>query len=285
MKKYFILLLLAFCSTVTLAANPIKFDVSAGYTYDDNVTRAELARDIEKDSVLNIDASGAYKLVFNDVSYFTFKGTMAFNKYQDFDKLSNTRLGIHGSYSLRLSPGYTAIRYFARLAYAKRMFKSNQRDGSATEIELGLSKRLTDLVSMRLGFINEDIDSDDVTGVFDTDNNRFYLDLDYKLDAKNNLYFTLGYTDGDVVSSTVPTVKIIEASRPFIVRDDAFLELTPARFAYKLEAQTVMFRLGDTFTIASNQGIDGSVLYYDTSAEGGNDYTGLIFNLNYLLRF
>ena len=110
------------------------------------MTRAELSSDIEKDSILSAGASAAYTFPFNDISYFSVKGTLEVNQYQDFDKLSNTRLGIHGSYHLGLSTGFTAIRYFVRFTYESRMYDSDQRDGSATEVELGLSKRLTELL-------------------------------------------------------------------------------------------------------------------------------------------
>ena len=286
MKKYFSLLPVFFYSVTLQAANqeasPIKTDISAGYTYDDNVTRAELARDIEKDNILNVDASATYQLVFNEKSYFSFEGALAVNQYLEFEELSNTRLGISGSYNLRLSPGYTAVRYFAKVGYEQRLYKSDQREGSATEIELGLIKRLTDLVAMRAGFIIESISADEKT--FDADNNRLYVDFDFKLAQKNNAYVTLFYVDGDVVSTAVPTAKIIEASSS-IVRDDVFLDETPPRFAYKLGAKTISFRVGNSYSLSSTQGIDGSVLYYDSSADGDNDYSGLIFNLNYLYRF
>ncbi len=74
MKKYFSVLLFSI-SSATLAATPIKTDVSAGYTYDDNITRAELDRDIETDSILNLDASAAYRLPLNDMSYFSLSGS------------------------------------------------------------------------------------------------------------------------------------------------------------------------------------------------------------------
>jgi len=286
MKKYFSMLPVLFYAVTpqaaTQMANPIKTDISAGYTYDDNVSRAELARDIEKDSIFNVDASATYKLVFDKKSFFLFEGDLAVNQYLDFEKLSNTRLGVSGSYNLRLSPGYTASRYFAKVGYEQRLYKSDQRDGSAVEIELGLNKRLTDVMAMRLGFIIESISADEKT--FDADNNRLYVDLDFKLTSKNNAYITLFYVDGDVVSTAVPTAKIINASSS-IVRDDAFLDETPSRFAYKLGAKTISLRVGDSYSLSSTQGIDGSFLYYDSSADGDNDYTGLIFNLNYLHRF
>lgn len=270
---------------VSSAASPVKFNVSAGYTYDDNITRAELDSDIEKDSVLNADVTAVMKLPLNDISYFSFKGEINLNQYLDFSQLSNTRVGVHGSYHLRPTGGYTALRYFVRLGYIERLFKSDQRSGSATEIELGLSKRLSDLVSLRAGYIKEDIDSDESIGVFDADNNRFYADMEYKLNKKNNLYGTITYVDGVVVSTTVPTTKIIQASAPFIVRDDAFLDLTPARFAYRLDAKTTSLRVGDVYAISSNQAIDGSLLYYDSAAQGGNDYTGMILSIDYHHRF
>lgn len=290
MNKYFnILPYLSFLallfSGATFAASPWQTDISAGYTYDDNVTRAELDRDIEKDSILNLDASARYKIPFNDKSYFSLKGTLELNKYLDFDKLSNNRVGIHGSYHFRPFDGYTASRFFARAAYVQRLYNSDQRNGSATYLQLGLSKRLTDVVTLYAGFIKEDIDSDETIGVFDADNNRLYLEADFKTGRKNTLYTALNYIDGDIVSTTIPNTAIITAAAPFIVRDDAFLELTPARFAYKLAAKTTALKIGDTYAITSNQAIDASVLYYKAKADAGIDYTGLIASLNYLYRF
>jgi len=290
MKNYFCILrclsLSAFLfSCASSAASPLQTDISAGYTYDNNVTRAELDSDIEKDSILNLDASTRYKIPVNQQSYFSIKGTLELNKYLDFTKLSNNRLGIHGSYHIRPSNGYTATRYFLLAAYERRFFESDQRDGSATRLQLGLSKRLTDTVTLYGGFIKEDIDSAESIGVFDADNNRFYLNADFKLGPKNTLYTALSYTDGDIVSTTVPNQNIVNASRPFIVRDDAFLDLTPARFAYKLSAKTTAITVGDTYSIKSNQALDASLFYYKSAAVYDIDYTGLIANLNYIYRF
>ena len=285
MKKYFSILLLFLFSAATIAATPIQTDISAGYTYDDNVTRAELDRDIENDSVINLDANARYKIPFNDKSYFSIKGSLEINRYRDFNKLSNTRLGIHGSYHIRPYGGYTASRFFIQAAYIRRLYNSDQRDGSATTLQLGWSKRLTDVISLHAGYINETIDANEKIGVFDADNNRFYLDANFKLGQKNTLYTTLTYIDGDIVSTTIPNTDIINASRPFIVRDDAFLDLTPARFAYKLSAKTTALKIGDSYTIASNQAIDASVFYYSSKSDFGIDYTGLIASLNYFYRF
>lgn len=280
MKKYFSVLLLFSFSAASLAATPVKTDISAGYTYDDNVTRAEFSNDIEKDSILNVDAGATYNIPFNDKSYFSLKGTLEFNKYLDFNKLSNTRLGIHGSYHLRPFAGYSAIRYLARISYERRMYDSELRDGSATYLQLGLSKRLTDLLSIRAGYIKEKIDAESI--VFDANNNRFYADADYRLNQKNTLYATLGYLDGDLVTTARAGIGI---TYKYWVVDDAFAELSPLRWAYKLQGNATTIRLGDNFVIDSRQALDGSVLYYDSESDEGSTYSGFIYNLNYLYRF
>lgn len=289
MQKYFSRLLLLsaalICPFSVLAASPVQTEVSAGYTYDDNVTRAELDRDIEKDDILNLDAAARYKIPANDISYFSVKGTLELNKYREFDKLSNNRLGIHGSYHIKPFSGYTATRFFVLGSYERRFYQSDQRDGSAVLFQLGLDKRLTDVVTIRAGFIKEKVDAAESKGVFDADNNRFYLDADFKWGSNNTVYLTLSRFKGDIVSTTVPTSKIVTAARPYIVRDDAFLELTPDRYAYKLDATTDAIKLGDNYSIDSNQAIDISIFYYDAAATYGNDYTGTIFNMNYLYRF
>lgn len=285
MKNFIRLLLLFSIATATAAKTPVNGNVYAGFTMDDNVTRAEMDRDIESDNVLNVGVSGSVRFPFNEISYFALKGELDLYHYMDFSKLSNNRIGIHGSYHLRPEKGYTALQYFARIAYIERMYDSDQRNGNATELELGLSKKFTDQLSLRFGYIKEDIDSDESKGVFDADNNRFYLDLGLKLNDRNQLYGTLGLTDGDVVSTTIPNRAIIDASRPFIVRDDAFTDLTPARFAYRLNADTTTLRIGNVFSISSEQVVDASIFYYKSEAAFDNNYDGLILNAEYRLRF
>ena len=67
--------------------------------------------------------------------------------------------------------------------------------------------------------------------------------------------------------------------------DDAFPDLTPPRFAYKLSAKTSALTIGDTYSIRSNQAIDASLFYYKSEAVYDIDYTGMIANLNYIYRF
>jgi hypothetical protein len=182
---------------------------------------------------------------------------------------------------------YTALDPVYRLAgrqltYEERLFGSNQREGSATRILPGMSKRITDLFSLRAGYIKEDIDANSI--VFDADNNRFYLDLDYRLNQKNNIYATLEYLDGNLVTTARGGLGI---DYEYWLVDDAFTDLSPLRWAYRLSGKALTLRTGDSFTINSQSALDGSILYYDSEADNyaGSKYTGLIYSISYLYRF
>ena len=283
MRKHFFLLLPVLYSTASLAASPVTFDASFGYAHDDNVTRAELDRDIESDSIVAAEVDATYRIPVNDSSYAALRGTVDARHYLDFSKLSNTRLGVEARYNYRPFSGYTATSFFASVGYERRLYDSDQRDGSATLLEIGLHKRLTDVITLRAGYGKENIDANSV--VFEADNSKLYVDFDFRTGDRNTLYLSLSRFDGDIASTAVATQKLIDASWGRIVRDDAFLDLTPWRWAYRLDATTNAVRLGDSYAIAANQAIDGSLFYYSSSAYGGNDYTGLVLRLDYLYRF
>ena len=279
MKFKMIVALLA-VSGMAQAGSPVRATLSAGWVADDNVTRGSRGRDIEDDSYLGLEAASRYQLPLGSDSFVAFEGALQLNRYQTFDKLSNNRLRIGASYHIRPSSGFTAAGYFASLTYEKRMVDSDQRDGAATRLGLGMHKRFTDALAMSAGIIVETVDANSV--VFETDNNRLYVDFEWLANASNAVYLTLSRYDGDIVATTRPASGIIAASDA-IVRDDAYLSLTPDRFAYRLNATTAAIKIGDAFAIDSRQGLDVSIYVYNASAY--RDYSGSIFSLFYSWSF
>ncbi len=278
--KFKMMVALLAVSGVVQAGSPVRATLSAGWVADDNVTRASRGRDIEEDSYLGLEAASRYQLPLGRDSFVAFEGALQLNRYQTFDKLSNNRLRIGASYHIRPSSGFTAAGYFASLTYEKRMVDSDQRDGAATRIGLGMHKRFTDALAMSAGLIAETVDANSV--VFETDNNRLYVDFEWLANASNTVYLTLSRYDGKIVATTIPTSEIIAASDG-IVMDDAFLSLTPNRYAYRLDATTTAIKLGNAFAIDSRQGLDVSIYVYNASAY--RDYSGSIFSLYYSWSF
>lgn len=289
MKDYFSLLLLPlFLSYMAsaIAETPIQANLSASYTSDDNITRSTNYYEVS-DSILGLDASVSYQIPINISSFFSLKASMAINRYQDFDKLSNTRPGIQASYHIRPTSGYTATRYSLSLGYEKRMYDSEQREGSAIDIAMSAHKRVTDRISLRAGISKESVSANEK--VFESDNTRLYLDANYKLTENNTLYLTFGSYEGDIASTS------IYSKPPYAVRDDAFLDLSPARYTYSISVRMSSLTFGDSYAIGSNQAIDVSAYIYDASATdylddsiygySNGDYTGTIYNISYLYRF
>ena len=263
-------------------ATPLKADIYAGYSYDDNVTRAQYDDDIESDNVLKLGGSLSTAIPISDKTYLSLRGTLDASQYDRWDKLSNTLIGIYSDFYLKPSIGYTATRYLLSLNYEQRLYRSEQRKGSALRVKLGIDKNLTDIITIHAGYIRENIDAK--SSVFDAENDRLYLDLEYRTGASNILYATLGYLDGNLVSTARAGYGIRYDEW---VIDDAFTELSPTRWAYKLSGSALTLRMGDNYKLNHNSAIDVSLLHYDSEADNYNagSYDGLIANLSYIYLF
>jgi len=269
---------------VCLAAEstPLRADIYAGYSYDDNVTRAQYDYDIETDNILKLGGSLSTAIPLSDNSYVSLRGSLDASQYDRWDKLSNTLIGIYSDFYLKPSIGYTATRYLLSLNYEQRLYRSEQRKGSAVRIKLGIDKNLTDIITIHAGYIRENISAN--SSVFDAENDRLYLDLEYRTGASNIIYATLGYLDGNLVSTARGGYGIRYDEW---VIDDAFTELSPTRWAYKLSGSALTLRLGDNYKLNHNSAIDVSLLHYDSEADNYNagSYDGLIVNASYIYLF
>ena len=261
---------------------PVTADIYAGYSYDDNVTRAQYDNDIESDNIFKLGGSLGTAIPFNDISFLKLRGTLDHSQYDRWDKLSHTFIGLHGTFYLRPSTGYTATSYLLDLNYEERMYDSEQREGSAVRVRLGFDKNLTDVISIHAGYINEQIDAEHV--VFDADNDRLYLDLEYRTGRNNVIYTTISYLDGNLVTTARNGLGI---QYDKWVVDDAFRELDPTRWAYKLTGTALSLRLGDNYKLSHHSAIDVSALYYDSEADNytASTYSGMIYNASYTYLF
>lgn len=276
MKTILVLWLALLTVAPAYAESPIRTSLSAGWTADDNVTRASRGSDIEADSYVTLEAASRYQLPLDRDSFLAFQAALQLNRYQTFDRLGGNRLRVEASYHIRPGSGFTAPGYFVSLAYEKRMFDSAQREGAASRIGLGMHKRLTEIMSLSAGYLVQTVSANSV--VFETDSNRLYVDVEWLVTGRNTLYLTLSRFDGDIVATTrASTVSYVS------VRDDAYLDLMPYRYAYRFDATTTAIKLGNAFAIDSRQGLDMSVYVYNASAY--RDYSGAIVSLYYSWSF
>jgi hypothetical protein len=280
MNKYLLLPLMLLTQTC-LAASPVSIDLSAGILLDDNITNGRDSKDIEKDTVLNVDATATYNMPAGNSGSLAIFARLAFEQYQDFDKLNNSDLALGVNYQLQGGRMFTSPWYFVSAELGSREYDSDLRDGSYQELGIGLGKRLTDRMTLIAGYSRFSMDADN--NISDVDYNRIYLNTDLKLNRSNTFYATLSLYSGDIISTNVPPHPA-ELNNISWVDDDAYPTLS-SPWTYRLDADTLALQIGDNYAIAHNQAIDVSISYFDSDTDYNFTYDRTRVRVNYLYRF
>jgi hypothetical protein len=266
------------------AADMYNITASAGLMLDDNITRAQYSRDIYDDRAWFAGLSADYSIPISNRSRAQLTANIESWEYNE-SNLDHNIFSLQADYVFQPAGGYTAPWYSISVTYGINANDSTYRNGNFNELGLTAGKRLTDATSLRTGinFLSHTADNDN----FSTDTTRLYGNLDFKF-GQHTAYTTLAYSTGDIVS-TVGRQSYGDPYPPALdnldhTDDDAFPWLQDP-WAYKLDADTWSLRLGYVHSITHNQSIDASLLYYTSSAYGGNDYDGIITTLAYFYRF
>jgi hypothetical protein len=299
--------LIAFAAALLAGAAPSRaaerafVDAELGFVRDDNVSRAERARDTFEDYIAKGAAALSYRAPAGARGQVVVRGGIEAEIFADWDDLSHA--GPTGALEYRFQPraGYTAPWYALALAGSYRWYRDSAiREGPEIRVTASAGRRLTDRFAGRLGYGYERrraVEGD----VFDTDLHRLFAEFDWDLTAQWLLYGALEWRDGEVVStaSASPSIRAVaEAFEP----DFAFTTSAaraalegamPApgvsppglRVAYRLDARTGIARLGANYALNDAAALDVTALYHDTRGRGDNDYHGLIVSAGVLLRF
>jgi hypothetical protein len=200
--------------------------------------------------------------------------------------LGHVSVGAQGEYAYRFSGdfGSPTIGIFAR--YTADAFESELRDGSHRSAGVNLRKTLTDRINLFM------VVADNVrTGksdVFNTHDNSGRMNLDYALAPGNTIYFTGEYRKGDIVSSGLPSLKILDISTVF-VRDDVFT--SPAFYDYRMKGRTGLLTLGYNLSFGTKDSIDFAWRHVKSSPDktpayaSPLQYIDNLFSISYLMAF
>lgn len=302
-NKHTFLSLLLLSPTGSYASDtPYNFNLNAGLLYDDNVARATLEQDIVSDTIANIGASADYRFHQSHNSIVILDASVDAYQYQDFDKLSNIIASIKADYRIQPNHGFTSPWYHISLEYSLVNYQSTLRDSDGYTFEAGLGKRLTDRINFLTGLLYENFEAE--ADEFDIDNYRLYFNFDFKTHFHNTLYVTLGYTDGNIATSTTDSTTASNKTNAVTSKNTSPSQLeshhlpnepsgAPLRvddafqdgFVYQLDTSAITIQIGNNYALSSHQSIDASVFYYSTKDSTSADYNGIIAQLSYLHRF
>ncbi|MCP4767490.1 MAG: hypothetical protein GY875_14590 [Gammaproteobacteria bacterium] len=251
---------------------------------DDNVRLAQNEEDIRSDLILStkLRAKGGKSL--DSFSILNYGGSATYNKFDTFDTLDNFDFEVNTRYSFALSSGFTSPIYSLGAKIGGREFDSEMRDATYLSLTADLNKWLTNTINMTTGIVLNAQESK--SEVFDTSDARIFLNIDTNFSKKDLVYTTFSYITGDTVSSSSPTLDIINAADA-IEPDDAFGGIEANQFAYRIDADTVAFSVGYNRILTRDLSLDLSALYVESEAnyDDSISYDRTILRASLLGRF
>lgn len=265
-------------------AGELFADVSGGWRHDDNIGNAAADADIQSDEILRAHVIGGYSHLLGAHASVFAKAGIEYANYHDWKDLTHLGAVAEGAWRYAPQAGYTApwFQLGARLHYAEYE-DSAIRNGYRTEALAMAGRRLSDRIDVRGGYRFEHRVATD-GAVFDTDEHRLFVDLDYKLIGPVLLYGNAAVHTGEVVSTATPGPRI-HAVAEAIEPDPA--PAGPGLNAYRIDADGVSATIGfnTPVPIIDAATFDVAVGYHAVYGEGGNDYDGFIWEAGVFLRF
>lgn len=258
--------------------------------HDDNLTRAQLGRDIKVDTAIVLSASGGPRFQLTDHGSLSLKGTLAGSKYAHYDGLDNVQAGLALAYRRKFGLGPYVPQAGLTVSATRLDHRQGLRDGWLYAAEADVAKRLSDRWALRVFARRERREADDTpdrvvpfirANVFDLSSNSWGLAADFI--PASGYVLSAGYTwhQGDIVSTTKRNFPIFLASSA-IAPDPVFGHDT---YAYTMPARTGVLSLGVSREIGRQATLSLGYEYRDSRARGGIDYSGNVFRATYLYGF
>jgi len=283
------MLILLVTPLASMAARPV-YDLSLGFSHDDNVSRAAHAADIRAENLLTLAAAATWQYRLGDRSGFIASARTRFEGHERFGALSNIGLGGFVAYRFKPVRGYTAPWFSIEGTLGVRQHNdSDIRDSLLSSLGLVAGKRFTDRIRARGGFAyhRRTAFNDEV---FDNRRRRVFLDLDYRPRANLGFHGRYSYAWGDVVSNSRPNPRI-GAAAEVIVPDDAFdracgpgAARASGYCAYRLDGASHSFRLAGTYRVSQGMSLEINARYLEVLGKLGNDYNSLQAGVRVLFR-
>ncbi len=244
----------ALCApSALLAQQTFGIRVEAGFTADDNVTRARAGPDKLSDRSFSVELSKDLIVPVSEHTRLALLGFLGSERSINYTGLSRFYYGVQGEFQYRTSGDLYAPTFaiFARTSADE--YESNLRDGYRYSLGVNVRKALTESIQI-FGAVNRNV-RDGKSAVFDTQDHSVRLNLDYSISKASTVYLGGEYRRGDVVSTARPALADLNIADA-IVRDDVFTDI--ARFSYRVTANTVITTLGYNLALGERHSLDFS---------------------------
>ena len=227
--------------------------VEAGYSYDDNLTRARIERDKLADSIFTFSASKGRVFPLSSNLRVVGNAFVTGEEFYRYTGLGRFSGGLSAELQYRASGDWDATTFGLQGRASGDYYDAPNRRGYKGSIALTARRALTDRIDAFAAVTGTQRWGKSI--VFDMREYGAKLNLDYAFAAPNgSLYVGGEYRRGDAVSSgrfALDSIDIAEAFTP----DEAF---GPGFFAYRFDAKTWIGTLGYNRPLGPRDGIDFS---------------------------
>jgi hypothetical protein len=269
-------------TTPVLAENTFRMSASAAVGYDDNVANAESGGQIPATGFGSGELSAQYTVPLSSTFQTVLRGTLGGDQYFHYSGLSNARATALTRLLFRPSGGFYAPLFALWGSAGESRFGSRMRDSADYRGGVFMREQLTTDISLRLG--GNYAERHSKSNVFDLRGQTGTFDLDWQFSSSLTGYLGYGYRYGDVFSTGVPSLKIVEAAR-VIEPDDAFGGEAVNEFAYRFKGHSQIGTVGLNYAFNRRFAIDLQANDTNTRAGWGNHYNHPIGVLSLLTRF
>jgi len=264
--------------------------LEAGYSYDDNFSRAQKSEDQIRASALF-----ARGLLTRDIAlgadtdaHVGVEGRLT--RYSPSDGASFAGIGVLAGARRKLGLGRTApwVTLDALAGYENA--REHIRDAARYNASATLGKRFTPELELSGGFaydrrVQREGAEEEVPGFgtkpFSVQGRSWFARASYTLGERAALIGAAAIRRGDVVSSTRQNFGIYTGSNA--IADDP--ALGPDFYAYRLSgARTTTLTGGISWALATRSALEATVTRDDTAVGGGLDYRAVIVALTYVYR-
>jgi uncharacterized protein YhjY with autotransporter beta-barrel domain len=232
-------------------ADPVR--VEAGYTFDDNVTRAHVGDDILSDKAYSLNLATGRTFPLDDNTRVVVTGLLNGEMFHTYTGLAHVSGGLQAELQYRGSADFDATTFAAVARGWLDNYQSHLRDGGRYSIGVSARRSLTDRLEV-YGELSGNWRNAQ-SAVWDLADYGARLNLDYSPGASGTLYLTGEYRRGDTVSDGNASLENLGIAQVFVL-DDAF----PGKqlFAYRFDARTWMGTLGYNLPLGPRDSIDFS---------------------------
>jgi uncharacterized protein YhjY with autotransporter beta-barrel domain len=266
--------------------NPVS--VEAGYTWDDNVTRARDAASKLTDHVFNLGLGTNRIYPLGTHTRGVVSGFLNGEKFHTYSGLGHAAAGLQGELQYRVSSAFDAPTFTAFLRATAFEYESRLRDGHRFSLGVTARRSLTDKIDI-FGEISGTHRSAR-SAVFDGRDYSAKFNVDYSLGRNGTLYLGGEYRRGDSVSVGRPSLENLVIAE-VLVQDDAYP--SGEFFAYRFESRTLIGTMGYNRPLGPRDSIDFSWRHArstplskpDFSISGPFRYDANQYSIVYLMRF